>query len=428
MEFRLGHYQGLPLLSLARFRVTIAGRRFGKTHKSRIRLFQKAVNLARSWSWYIAPTYRMAKDIMWEPLKECFPKAYLRGKPNESELSLRLRNGSLIQLKGADNPDSLRGPGLDLAVFDEFATIKPAAWDVLRPALSDKMGEADFNGSPAGYNWAYDLWTLGQPGGSANWESWQFTTLQGGRVPASEIEEARQQLDPRTFRQEYLASFETLKGRVYDQFDRREWPHGNIRSDIEDYGGTLYVGMDFNVNPMSAVVVQKVQGRPEILTAFEIETSNTQEMADALRARYPERRLVICPDASGARRSTNAPVGQTDFTLLRNAGFDVRAADANPAVKDRINNVQSNLCNAAGDRRCTAHPSILPLLGKALEGLTYKDGTNLPDKSSGLDHICDALGYVLWTEFNVLAELKLVAPESGTLYSPYGGLMHGGEA
>ena len=387
-----------------RFRVLIAGRRFGKTHLACVELLDAAASIQSADVWYVAPTYRMAKEIAWRLLKQMVPRDLLTKSPNETELTLHLVNGSTIALRGADNPDSLRGVGLDLVVPDEFAWIHKAAWeDVLRPALADRGGRALFITSPAGHNWAYDLYLRGREG-MDGWRSWQFTTLDGGRVTEAELAEARSTLDPRKFRQEFEASFETLQGRVYDNFDRDE----NVDPGVEDVGGDLLVGMDFNINPMSAVIAVRAVDECHILDALEVTTSNTDEVAREIRRRYPDRRITVCPDPSGKNRSTNAPVGQTDFTILQGHGFQVRAPNKAPAVVDRINNTQAMLLNNEGRRRVKVHPRATRLV-RALDGLTYKEGTNIPNKgeaADNLDHLADSLGYLLWQEFNVLENRK----------------------
>lgn len=380
----------------ARFRVLIAGRRMGKTHLACVELLTHAAAKQNANCWYVAPTYRMAKEIAWRQLKGMIPAGWLAAL-NETELSVRLVNGSMIGLRGADKPDSLRGVGLDFVVPDEFAWIDPAAWsDVLRPALADRGGRALFITSPAGYNWAYDLYLRGKEG-DPGWRSWQFTTLDGGRVSPEELEEARRTLDPRIFRQEFEASFETLQGRVYSNFDRGV----HVDPSVADTGAEILVGMDFNVNPMSAVVAVRAGGECHILDALELPVSNTEEMAGEIRRRYPSRVVVVCPDPSGKARKTSAPVGQTDFTILQRAGFKVRAPNAAPLVVDRENNTQAMLRSADGRVRIRVHPQAKSLI-RAWGGLTYKEGTSQRDKTLGLDHIADAADYLLWQEFNVL--------------------------
>lgn len=384
----------------ARFRVLIAGRRFGKTHLACVELLTKAAARQNANCWYVAPTYRMAKEIAWRQLKGMIPDGWMAAS-NETELSVLLANGSTIGLRGADKPDSLRGVGLDFVVPDEFAWIEPSAWtDVLRPALADRGGGALFITSPAGYNWAYDLYLRGKEGADG-WAAWQFTTLQGGRVPEEELEEARRSLDPRVFRQEFEASFETLQGRVYSNFDREK----HVDPSVADTGAEILVGMDFNVNPMSAVVAVRAGDECHILDALELPVSNTEEMAGEIRRRYPGRTVVVCPDPSGKARKTSAPVGQTDFTILQRAGFKVRAPNSAPLVVDRENNTQAMLRSADGRTRIRVHPQAKALI-RAWDGLTYKEGTSQRDKTLGLDHIADAADYLLWQEFNVLQNRK----------------------
>lgn len=111
----------------ARFRVVVAGRRFGKTYLSTTELIRYAALGRNRNVWYVAPTYKAAKDIAWDMLKDEVPKGWIR-KINESELSMRLVNGSTISLKGAEKPDNLRGRSVDFVVLDEFADMKPETW------------------------------------------------------------------------------------------------------------------------------------------------------------------------------------------------------------------------------------------------------------------------------------------------------------
>ncbi len=396
--FRLGWAQGLVFRAPARFRAIIAGRRFGKTHLAAVDDLRDGLTIDAANIWYVAPTYRMAKEIAWDTYK-ALAKPWTV-KVNETTLSIRLQNDSLLTLHGADNPDSLVGRGLDKATLDEFPLIDDRVWHrSIRPALADRRGKGLFIGSPRGFNWAYDIYVQGQDPASPDWASWQFTTLQGGRVAPEEVEAAREGMDPRLFKQEFEASFETLLGRVYGNFERIH----HLDAGVTDPGGEILVGMDFNVHPMSAVIAVKAGDECYVLDALEIPTSNTEEMATELTARYPGRRLVVCPDPSGNARKTSSPVGTTDFTILRSHGFQVAAGASAPLIVDRVNNVQANLYNAAGRRRLKIHPRAVKLI-RALEGLTYKDGTSLPDKTLGLDHITDALGYLLWERFNVLRQ------------------------
>ena len=397
IRYVLSKPQAQVFRSPARFRVLNAGRRFGKTHLACLELMIAAVNKRESVNWYVAPTYRQAEQIAWAKLKALIPPAYVASK-DEGDLSLILRNRSTIALRGADNFDSLRGPGLDFVVPDEAAFQKREAWtEVLRPALSDKLGRALFISTPKGYDWFYDLYCAAKT--REDWAAFQFTTFEGGNVQPSEIEAARAELDEKTFRQEYEASFEALTGRVYYAYDRNE----NAKTCADDGKSTLFVGMDFNVNPMSAVFAIRAADQIHFIGEHLIPNGNTEDMARFIKTRYPDRKINVYPDPTGNARKTSAPVGQTDFTILRAAGFNVLAPSHPYAVADKINTVNAGMRNAAGLRRVFVDPAKCPQLAKGLDGLTYREGTSEPDKTLGLDHITDAAGYLLLWEMPIRA-------------------------
>ncbi len=401
----------------ARFRVVVAGRRFGKTYLDVHEMIRAARTKREARVWFIAPTYRQAKQVVWTDLMRIVPR-HMIAKKDEGDLSIRLNGyNSEIALRGADNPDSLRGPGLDFAIFDEYADIDPRAWpEVVRPMLSDRQGEAIFTGTPRGFDHFYDLYQYANERRNEGWSTFQFTTLEGGNVPAHEIEAARRDLDPRIFRQEYEASFEAVAGRVYDSFTRSK----NSGEYVQDLGMTLHIGMDFNVNPMSAVLASKAGDELHIHDEIVLPNASTELMISAIndfvkkwrikRARErgdgkaEVRQVVVYPDPSGNSRSTAAPAGQTDFTLLRQAGFMVVAQRSHQPIVDRINEVNGLICNAAGRRRMHVHPRCKHLL-KAMEGLVYREGTSMPDKTSGLDHISDALGYMVHELFPIVTRV-----------------------
>ena len=149
-------------------------------------------------------------------------------------------------MRGADNHDSLRGDGLNFVVLDEFASIAREAWtEVLRPALADRQGGALFIGTPQGFNHLHELVEGAE--GRPDWKTFQFTTAEGGNVSLQEIESATHDLDERTFRQEFLATFETSGvGRAYYAFDRTH----NVGKLQYNPGAPLVWALDFNMNPM----------------------------------------------------------------------------------------------------------------------------------------------------------------------------------
>ena len=395
--------------STRRFRTLITGRRFGKTTLA-IREMARYARISNNTVWYVAHSYRMAKGIVWRKLKHRLQDLRWIDKVNESELTIYLKNGSEIALKGAENADSLRGRAIDFLVMDEFADIDSEAfYEVLRPTLADTQGHALFCGTPKGIgNWSYDLYqmALDDP---ESWASWQFTTLQGGFVSADEIEEARKLLDARTFQQEFEATFVTAGNRVWYAFDRVH----NVRP----YTGvtatsTIAIGMDFNIDPMSAVVFAREGDTVWAIDEIEMYSSNTQEMVQEIRSRYRRLaadRIWVYPDPASRQRKTSAG-GATDLSILQNAGFVVKAPNSHNPVRDGVNAVNSMLCSAGGQRRFFVDPACKRLI-ECLERHNYKPGTTVPDKDTGYDHLTDAARYYFDYVWPVRRMIEPQAPQ-----------------
>ncbi len=350
-----------------RFKLLCSGRRFGKTYLCIARLVAWAIENPGSLCWYVSQTYKSSKQIAWRQLRAMVPpEAY--SKKNESELSLELVNGSVISLKGAESADSLRGVSLSALIIDEAAYVKQEAWDmVLRPALSDQGGPAWFITTPAGLNWFHDLWEQAQD--QEDWRTFSYTTIQGGNVPEEEIEAARRTLDERTFRQEFLASFETLAGRVYPDFS-----DDNISEDIKDTGGEILWGTDFNVGIMAGVLASRVGDTMHIWDELAVKQSNTDEVCQMLKERFPDRRLIAYPDPTGSARKTSA-AGRTDHDIIRRYGFQCISPKAPWAVKDKINAPNWMIRTADGQLRMFVHTRCKHTI-KGLKTVCYKEGPN----------------------------------------------------
>ncbi len=146
----------------------------------------------------MAPSYKMA-HVGWRLISQIaqqIPGVEIK----LADQLVVLPGGGSVQVRSADNPQSLRGEGLDGLVMDECAFIQEAAWnEALRPALSDKLGWALFISTPKGRNWFWRLWVRGQEGGE-EWQSWQFPTGTNPYIAPTEIEAARLGLPERIFR------------------------------------------------------------------------------------------------------------------------------------------------------------------------------------------------------------------------------------
>ena len=166
--------------------------------------------------WHIFPTKVEAKDAIWRDPKMLFniiPKELIE-KTNEQELVVYFKNGSVLQLKGADEPDSLRGAGPYGIVLDEFAHMKFEAWQVLEPIIRANGGWAWFIGTPRGRNHLYKFWMRGQEG-HPEWKSYILKASESGVIPKDQLEESRLTSTAETFSQEYECAFLEGEGQVF---------------------------------------------------------------------------------------------------------------------------------------------------------------------------------------------------------------------
>lgn len=203
-----------------RFRVICAGRRWGKSVLARLIVLQWATQNSGSY-WIVSPTYRQGKQNHWNELKKEIPREWIL-KTNEVDLSVTLKNGSIIELKGAENPDALRGVKLRGLVVDEIASIRNWGWlwqEVLRPTLTDYEAPAIFISTPKGFNHFHDLYIQGQTDGNL-YKSWKFTSYDNPFIKGEEIDAAQKELTEDTFQQEYMADFRKHTGLAHSEWDR----------------------------------------------------------------------------------------------------------------------------------------------------------------------------------------------------------------
>ena len=195
----------------ARFKVLSAGRRWGKTRLGVNECLDKAAQGGRAW--WVSPSYKTS-EVGWRPLRQIahkLPGAEIR----LVDKMVTLPGGGFVAVRSADNPDSLRGEGLDYVVMDECAFMKVEAWaDAIRPSLSDRLGKALFISTPKGRNWFWEVYQRGM-NNEQGWQSWTYPTASNPFIDKAEIEAAKRDLPEIIFRQEYLAEFVDDQGGVF---------------------------------------------------------------------------------------------------------------------------------------------------------------------------------------------------------------------
>jgi hypothetical protein len=419
-----------------RFNTVPAGRRSGKTEQAKRKLIKAALRgtaFERPRFFAGAPTRDQAKRIYWDDLKAMIPAELLLGRPSETDLSIRLVNGSELVVVGLDKPERIEGQPWDGGVLDEFANMKAHAWAAnVRPALSDRQGWCDLIGVPEGRNHYYDLDRMARAemqakGAGSEWGAFTWTSAE--ILPAEEIASARRDLDELTFQQEYEASFVNFEGRAYYPFTEAV----HCQRLTYDPARPLALCFDFNVDPGVAVIAQEQrlpngQDGTGIIGEVHIpRNSNTPAVCRRIIQDWGRHagRVVCFGDASGGARGS-AKVAGSDWDLIRRElggtfgqrlFFEVPAA--NPAVRARVNAVNTRLKAGDGTVRMMVDPARAPNVVKDLEGVRLlAGGSGEIDKRAdpALSHISDGLGYFIARVFPI-AETGKVA--TGTTVGMY---------
>lgn len=206
--------------STKRWMVIVIHRRGGKTVAALNHLQRDALQTPKGLFAYIAPTYKQAKMIAWDMIKE-YSRVIPDVKYNESELTVLYPNGAKLRLLGADNPDSLRGIALHGVVFDEYSQQPSNIFaEIVRPALADNKGYAIWIGTPKGHNNFYELYEYA--GTDEKWMRLLLNVDETGVLDAEELDDARNIMSSDEFKQEFYCSFDAaIRGAYYsDQIEK----------------------------------------------------------------------------------------------------------------------------------------------------------------------------------------------------------------
>lgn len=226
----------------ARFKIVACGRRWGKTELAAFTALEYALTNDGSLVWWVAPNYNQA-DVGFQTVRRVLPESVGRDLTRTEPKAIRFSNAAEISFRSADHPDTLRGVGLDYLVLDEAAWVMAEAWhEALRPTLADTGGGMMAISTPKARNWFYKVFQRGQePDEFDAYQSFQYPTEQNPHIPPDEIDEARESIPDRAFRQEYLAEFTPGGGAVFsalenvlEDYDYREAdPEGRCRTGVD---------------------------------------------------------------------------------------------------------------------------------------------------------------------------------------------------
>jgi hypothetical protein len=291
--------QKIVLKDNHRFRVLRCGRRWGKTTLAAKEIKGMAVNREVRIA-YIAPTIQQARDIMWEMLlKELRPAIIKAVESPSREMVVRTVNGgkSLIQLRGWEAIETLRGQAFDFLILDEVAQMKNfwSNWEeVLVPTLTDRKGQVLFASTPKGFNHFYEL--ANKELTDKEFKSFHFTSYDNPYLPLDELEARKQSLPPERFAQEYLASFQKTQGLVYKEFNRET----HLYDTLPPTALQRVAGVDFGFRNPAAVLDIRTDGDKFFVEAewYKIERTDLQIAEYVAVSKFDE--VYPDPESPGA--------------------------------------------------------------------------------------------------------------------------------
>lgn len=372
----------------------VAGYGAGKSQAAVTRLLMKALVYDGLNFGFVEPTYDLVKLIAWPRFTQMLEGWGIDYELNKTDSILKLPNDAQIIFRSADNPERMVGFEIADGVIDEIDTLKrhhaADVWSKMLARCRQKKPDGADNtlaaaSTPEGFSFVYDTWGKSPRQG---YELIKAPTSSNPYLPKNYIDSLKRQYSTNQLAAYLDGEFVNLTtGSVYPEFDREL----NLTLERIKPGEPLHIGLDFNVNNMSAAICVIRNGDPMALAEY-IGVRDTPAMIALLKDRHQGHQMTVYPDASGgATKSVNASL--SDITLLRSAGFTVLANSRNPAVKDRVMAL-SQMIHNQGKRRLLINPDTCPSIIEGLERQAYnKNGE--PDKTSGFDHLNDALGYFI---------------------------------
>jgi len=353
-----------------------------------------------------APTYPMLRDATMVALLEVLDSNEIPYDLNKAENSLTLQDtGSRILFRPVEEFERLRGTNLAWFGVDELTYTQEESWLRLEGRLRDPLATR-LTGfgvwTPKGYDWVWRRFIADRKPG---YQAIQAPAFENRHI-LSKIpdfyERLRSSYDQNFFEQEVMGAYLSMDGaRVYTGFKRgvhirglKVIPHQPLRW-----------ALDFNVDPMSSVVVQ-ISGRTVyVLDEIVMRRATTQEACAAFLKRFPQHAagVYVYGDASGSAQQTT---GASDFELVREhfmvhstIPVQYRVPKANPPVRERVNTMNRQFLSAAGVVGAYVDPKCTELI-KDLEQVCFKADTMTIDKDRdrARTHLSDALGYLMWQE------------------------------
>jgi hypothetical protein len=361
---------------------------------------------------YFGPTYPAIRDIFYPTFSEAAEMMGFRCDIKESNKEVHLYRGrkyyGTVICRSMDNPKTIIGFKISRALCDELDVLDKVkarqAWDKIiarmRLVIPGEQNSIGVTTTPEGFKFVYEQFYKSP---TASYSMVQASTYENEiYLPPDYISSLRETYDENLIDAYLDGEFVNLTGgTVYNQYSKSN----ESFETVTDKDNILYVGMDFNVTQMAACVFVYRGDIPHCVDEFS-GLYDTSDMIENIIMRYPDKKIVVYPDASGKNRKSNA-ADETDIHLLKRAGFKVKAKEANPRVKTRVNSVNAMMKNAKGEHRLFVNKIKCPETHDCLEQQIYND-IGEPDKKGGKDHQNDAFGYFIAYEHAIKKKVTRV--------------------
>ncbi len=259
----------------------VAHRRSGKD-KTCINLVAKKMCERVGAYYYVFPTYSQARKVIWDGIDrdgkrflDHFPPAILDGKPNDTEMKLRFKNGSLFQIVGSDKVDSIVGTNPVGVVFSEYALQDPIVWGYLRPILAENDGWAVFVSTVRGENHFYDIYELAK-NDPKNWFCRMDKASETRVIPQEILDQEKQEIirlygNDALYQQEYECNFTVpIAGAYYAELIGRAYADGRVGNVPYEPRITVDTWWDLGINDrMSIWFTQSIGNELRVIDYYE---------------------------------------------------------------------------------------------------------------------------------------------------------------
>ena len=382
----------------------VAGLGSGKSYVATLKTILKKIQHPNLTVAYYLPTYGLIRDIAFDKFPDMLSEMGYEYKLNKSDKEIHITNYGKIIFRSMDNPETIIGYEVFYSIIDECDILTMEKMSVAynkimarnRQKASDgTINQIDVASTPEGFKWFYNRYVT-----EFNEETDMLvraSTYENKHLPKQYIKNLEQQYPPNLLKAYLMGEFVNLtSGVVYSYFDRKK--HHSNREIKED--DILHIGQDFNTGGCCGAVHIIDKGKPIQIDEYSV--NDTHQIVNHLKTNYPNNRIIIYPDASGAANKTNS--SETDIAILSKAGFIVDNPNKNPFVKDRVNCVNTLFYKneySINTNRC-------PESTRALEQQAY-DKNGEPEKFSGaatIDDRIDAIGYFIHRKFNIESYAK----------------------